>query len=426
MSSLDRLIEDAASRLNLGYRARSVVTVLTAYIATREDGLAGLGDQFERAGVGALFHSWCRGDEQPIVASQLERAIGREDLARLARRAGFPPGIFAVIVAELLPPLVDLLTTTNGAPVALRARRLDAHAAGAAGQAVRGVAVRSILACLIGVSLILATSWLYLVTRAPPQDTSATRVAPVADARLSLVVDGDHVRVDGRLPRAADQRRVWNALVQRYGEDNVRGQLQVDGGTRPPRWQDRLIAHLPALLAPGLRLDLEGEHIRVDSRALTVQDRLGVTRVLRDHFGAFDVRGLWTPGIAALHALPPDATPDAVVVALNQTVVKFQPEATALTGDSLDTLHATAAALRQLPAGTRVEVGVHTDSHGDAAARRALSQQRAESLVLALHLLDVPMGMLDAMGHGADDPIADNRSEAGRAQNRRVVYRLLR
>jgi uncharacterized protein YidB (DUF937 family) len=217
MSSLDRLIEDAASRLGLGYRARSVVTVLTAYIATRENGLAGLGDQFERAGVGALFHGWCRGDEQPIVASQVERAIGREDLARLARRAGFPPGIFAVIVAELLPPLVDLLTTSEGTPPALRTRRLELHPGGAAGQAVRGIAVRGTLACLIGVSLIVVTSWLYLVTRAPPQDAAATRAVPVADARLSLVVDGDHVRVDGRLPRAADQRRVWNALVRVYG-----------------------------------------------------------------------------------------------------------------------------------------------------------------------------------------------------------------
>ncbi|WP_411851918.1 OmpA family protein [Stenotrophomonas sp. LGBM10] len=425
MSSLDRLIEDAASRLGLGYRARSVVSVLTAYIATRDGGLPGLGDQFERAGLGALFHAWCRGEERPIVASEVERALGRDDLARLARRAGFPPGMFGVIVAELLPPLVDLLTTAEGAPVGLRTRRAASVPCGTAGQAVRGIALRSTLACLVGLCLIAATSWLYLITRAPPAPVSAVP-APSLDARVSLVVDGDHITVEGRVPAESDRRRILTALVRLYGADNVRGTLVVDRQVRAPRWEDRLLAHLPQLLAPGLRIALDGERIHVDSRALLHEDRLGVTRVLRDHFAAFDIRGLWTPGIAALHQLPPTAPPQALVAALNQTVVKFQPGATALTGDSRDTLQATAAAIRRLPDGTRLEVGVHTDSHGNAAAKRALSQLRAQSLVNALQELDVPADRLVAVGHGPDHPVADNRSESGRTLNRRVVYTVLR
>lgn len=62
----------------------------------------------------------------------------------------------------------------------------------------------------------------------------------------------------------------------------------------------------------------------------------------------------------------------------------------------------------------------HTDSTGNAARNRTLSQSRAESVVSAITNAGIAGDRLDAAGHGDTRPVADNADEAGRARNRRV------
>ncbi len=71
-----------------------------------------------------------------------------------------------------------------------------------------------------------------------------------------------------------------------------------------------------------------------------------------------------------------------------------------------------------------VEVAGHADGAGDAAANRALSLRRAEAVKAWLVARGVPAAQLSARGYGADQPLASNQSEAGRAQNRRIAFRL--
>jgi outer membrane protein OmpA-like peptidoglycan-associated protein len=62
----------------------------------------------------------------------------------------------------------------------------------------------------------------------------------------------------------------------------------------------------------------------------------------------------------------------------------------------------------------------HTDDTGDAAHNQALSMQRAEAVVQSLSKDGIDVKRLRAAGHGATQPLADNKDEAGRAKNRRV------
>ncbi len=79
-----------------------------------------------------------------------------------------------------------------------------------------------------------------------------------------------------------------------------------------------------------------------------------------------------------------------------------------------------AALLRSDPALTLEVVG-HTDNQGDAAYNLKLSQARAEAVVRALvHEHGIAANRLTALGKGMEAPVADNDTEAGRAQNRRV------
>ena len=70
----------------------------------------------------------------------------------------------------------------------------------------------------------------------------------------------------------------------------------------------------------------------------------------------------------------------------------------------------------------RFEVQGHTDNQGSDAVNDPLSQQRAEAIVKALEALGVDGFNLKPVGKGSHEPVADNKTEEGRAQNRRVEF----
>ena len=70
----------------------------------------------------------------------------------------------------------------------------------------------------------------------------------------------------------------------------------------------------------------------------------------------------------------------------------------------------------------RFEVQGHTDNQGSDKVNDPLSQQRAEAVVAALASLGVDDFNLKAVGKGSHEPVADNKTEAGRAKNRRVEF----
>ncbi len=72
-----------------------------------------------------------------------------------------------------------------------------------------------------------------------------------------------------------------------------------------------------------------------------------------------------------------------------------------------------------------VEIAGHTDSIGRAAFNQQLSEARAREVLSWLTAHGIPADRLRAKGYGESQPVADNRSAAGRAANRRVELRVL-
>jgi OmpA-OmpF porin, OOP family len=68
----------------------------------------------------------------------------------------------------------------------------------------------------------------------------------------------------------------------------------------------------------------------------------------------------------------------------------------------------------------KLSVEGHTDNVGAAGANKSLSQARSDSLLAYMVAAGVPAGRLVAKGFGSEVPVADNRSEEGKAKNRRV------
>ncbi|AAZ98407.1 outer membrane protein [Thiobacillus denitrificans ATCC 25259] len=99
--------------------------------------------------------------------------------------------------------------------------------------------------------------------------------------------------------------------------------------------------------------------------------------------------------------------------------VSFEPGSVRLTPDSITILDNAAASLNAWGE-VRVEVAGHTDSTHSAAFNLELSQRRAEAVRAYLVKKGVRAERLTARGYGESQPVADNRTAAGRAQNRRV------
>lgn len=70
--------------------------------------------------------------------------------------------------------------------------------------------------------------------------------------------------------------------------------------------------------------------------------------------------------------------------------------------------------------GLTISVEGHTDNVGDPKSNKTLSDSRAKAVVAAIVAHGVDAKRLRAVGHGQDRPVADNKTEEGRAKNRRV------
>ncbi len=74
----------------------------------------------------------------------------------------------------------------------------------------------------------------------------------------------------------------------------------------------------------------------------------------------------------------------------------------------------------------RIRVEGHTDTDGNEAHNQDLSTRRAASVRAYLVGKSVPEDRLESMGCGQGVPVADNKTDDGKAQNRRVEFVIMR
>ena len=84
------------------------------------------------------------------------------------------------------------------------------------------------------------------------------------------------------------------------------------------------------------------------------------------------------------------------------------------------------AELKANPRGNFVEIEGHTDSSGDKTINQRIGEMRAEAVKRYLYEAhQVPLHKMNVISWGEEKPVSPNNTRAGRAQNRRVVIRVL-
>jgi OOP family OmpA-OmpF porin len=127
---------------------------------------------------------------------------------------------------------------------------------------------------------------------------------------------------------------------------------------------------------------------------------------------------------AMQQAIGPMISADAMQTELAATghvalYLNFDTDNAVIRPDAMPAIAEITKLLKKDPA-LQLSVQGHTDNSGNAWHNKALSQQRADAVVASLSAAGIDKGRLKAQGLGAEQPIADNGQEQGRARNRRV------
>ncbi len=82
--------------------------------------------------------------------------------------------------------------------------------------------------------------------------------------------------------------------------------------------------------------------------------------------------------------------------------------------------------LKQDPKNVYLEIAGYTDNVGDKTTNQKIGLERAESVKRYLYeQYQIPLHKMNVISYGMENPVAPNKTKAGRAQNRRVVIKVL-
>ena len=295
-------------------------------------------------------------------------------------------------------------------------------------------------------------------TAVVPDPASVAPAAPVTkiDPSLSISNEADGFHVSGTVADNATKDSILGMLNSAVGTGKVSGDIMVDPATKSAGWLTKLSGILPVLkYAVGSKLSFDGNNIALGGNMS--QGLLdGLMEKIKSTFGegdfnissdavvlpsADDVVGAVTEPVAvAKEAVANTAeagsnaiqdmvasgtvTGESLVKALNIAGINFATGSFNIGNKSMAMLQNAAKAINAAPADTKIHVGGHTDNTGSSQLNTKLSKQRAQTVVDTLVGMGVDISKLSSQGYGDSQPIADNNTTDGRAQNRRMEFTL--
>lgn len=196
--------------------------------------------------------------------------------------------------------------------------------------------------------------------------------------------------------------------------------------TLPDGWPLRVLTGIEALaeLDHGMLL-VRADTVEVTGVTGDIEARGRVTQILSGKLGqgkTFRVNVRYDEALDPIASLP---TPEECAADVNAAIavkkITFTPASAELAIDARPVLDGLATILNECPP-MALEIGGHTDSQGSEESNQALSQARAETVLLALQGRRVDISGMTAVGFGEVKPIADNETEDGREANRRIEF----
>jgi OmpA-OmpF porin, OOP family len=245
-----------------------------------------------------------------------------------------------------------------------------------------------------------------------------------AEFTASLAGDGK-VELRGRLTDEMQRTAVDAFARAAFGSDAVYTATRLDTAL-PDGWPVRVLAGLEALaeLEEGSLL-VRADLVEVTGVTGSQQARSRITQILSGQLGqgqTFRVNVRYDEALDPIASIP---TPEECAADVNsviaRTKITFTPASAEIASTARPVLDALAAILVSCPP-MQMEIGGYTDSQGSEGGNQALSQARAEAVLVALQGRRIDISGMTAVGYGEASPIADNQTDAGREANRRIEF----
>jgi OOP family OmpA-OmpF porin len=238
--------------------------------------------------------------------------------------------------------------------------------------------------------------------------------ATVSPYTMTLTKRDGVLEAWGFVPDAASRGR----LAEQLAGAGARAQAEVrEAAGAPPGWSDLVIAivdELPRFVEASARL--ADRELRLVGTMYATADRDRFLSELR----AFEQQGYdLDPQVEAADeaAVRCQARLDQLLL----TPIFFASGEARIDTRSDALLEAVAETAMTCPH-ARIRIAGHTDDRGRPEDNLLLSRERAEAVAARLAAAGVEDSRITAVGHGAEQPIADNGTAEGRAKNRRIEF----
>ena len=453
MALFDSVLADVAGRFGLGSLASPLLREILQLMTGQPGGIGGFIERMKSSGLGPEVASWLGNpNAAPLSGQQIENAVGASVLSPIASRLGLTGGAAGAAMGYLLPRVIGLLTPGKVIPSGIPSAVSDffaatPHVVPHPVHQVQQVAPRHVevikdspafglwaipIAAALGLAGLL---WYVAANRGPQQVAAlptptvsqtlpaASPVASVIPPRLVLRNDNGVIAYSGIVKDESTRSSIVDALKAVYGSDNIKGSIAIEPNTSQASWLIGLRTALENFRTPGTQAVFDGNSLSV--AGLPEQDRDRLADSLKSVFGTGIMVGtLANRGPVATSGSTNIAAKD-LVTRLNQTTVDFATGSSEVPAESKVLLQQVAAMAGQLPRGTMIEIGCHTDVSGDTNANLQLSQRRAEAVRQVLVDAGMDPTMLVSKGYGSS-PAAGNDAQDGRSGDRRIDYVLVK
>lgn len=214
-----------------------------------------------------------------------------------------------------------------------------------------------------------------------------------------------------------------NILLESYNKNTRHFHSPVSSAPAARNWYGKVVHVAMQAQKERLRIWIDGEKMYDIPKALPSEGlynqlffQLGSSSYADEQVGVYISNISIAKGLAdARHRLVEDGR-------FSTSGILFDVGSAVIKPESSGVLNTIGNVLKQNP-DMKVRIVGHTDGSGDEKANQLLSEQRAEAVKGFLSSrFSLDNGRLESTGKGESEPVADNRTREGMAQNRRVDF----
>jgi OOP family OmpA-OmpF porin len=241
----------------------------------------------------------------------------------------------------------------------------------------------------------------------------------ISPYNMHISYDGKKIKLKGYMPSKEQKSELLRKVSNVYGENIID---EIDIGAGEPKAWDAFILTVAKEIQ---KFDLSS--VTISDNILHVSGKIGTEEArikVEESLNNFNNEGYRIH----CHMVALDAAArvcqEKFNVLLGKEKIKFQSNKSLLNLNNNKLLEELSDISLLCP-NVNIKIIGHTDSLGNDAKNKALSLSRAKAVVSKLFGFGIPLERLVAKGVGEEKPVASNETEEGRAENRRIEFKVI-